>query len=263
MELVTEPYKRGDLITFDCETKYFDKGTVRTCFDAHNYFDFLALNKSDVVLDIGGHLGAFSIPASYIAHSVYAFEPMPNKFELLKRHKERHSWCDNLDIENVAVTDSQWLQVGIQVAESGWRSKCATQTTVNRFDFKFHKFVDNLHIEEAIEGTPTKIKLDCEGAEYQILKWLIPNMPDSMLAIAMELHTEHTGLPKNYPLELAAMFSRIGWKTRMRFKGYPANMLMYAWHSDHEVSMDKTTCQRDRTPELGFTCSNPYHRRRK
>ena len=254
--LKTKPKKMGPFV-FDCETKYSDDVVVETCFNASNYFDFLALNNSDIVLDIGGHLGAFAVPASRLSHRVISFEPMPSKFQLLERHLHRHD-CMNLIPINAAITSSHQLTVGIEHADKGWKAIYATQSTVHQHHgFSFFKFVQNRHIGDVIDGMfPTKMKIDCEGAELEILRWLIPNMPLSMLAIAMELHPGHAGLSRDYVFELGAAFTRIGWDWKVNFLGYPTNQMMYAWSPDFVVL---PLCQTRRTPNMGFTCKSPLH----
>ncbi len=44
------------------------------------------IKKGDIVLDIGAHIGTFSLLASLVADAVYAYEPAPENFEVLQQN---------------------------------------------------------------------------------------------------------------------------------------------------------------------------------
>ena len=55
----------------------------------HKPYHCLKINKGDVVVDIGAHIGTFSVLAGQkagIKGEVYAYEPVPNTFDILKRN---------------------------------------------------------------------------------------------------------------------------------------------------------------------------------
>jgi len=124
------------------------------------------------VMDIGAGIGDYSI---YVALEnptavVYAFEPYPNSFELLEK---------NLSINNIQNVNSYpiaiWSQAGdifldlssgeplkITSSKEGQVSKFSEGVTV-------HAITLNDFISEKQIHRIDLLKLDCEGAEYEIL----------------------------------------------------------------------------------------------
>lgn len=65
------------------------------------------IKKGDVVVDIGSHIGYFTILMSKLvgeAGKVYAFEPEQKNFELLKKNIEFNK-CSNVILNQIAITD--------------------------------------------------------------------------------------------------------------------------------------------------------------
>ena len=53
----------------------------------------IAIRAGDTVFDVGANIGLFSLYASQASHhqaTIFAFEPIPSTFEILRRNIERH-----------------------------------------------------------------------------------------------------------------------------------------------------------------------------
>ncbi len=134
---------------------------------------FLVVNRGDVFLDVGAHLGKYSLPLSRIASRVVAVEADPENCECLKRNIKLN------EIENVTVVNLV-----------AWN-----RSEVLRFylaDFKGHGTVKqglpdrryvNGYIDmraEAMDDVLRSlgvsrvdcIKVDVEGAEYEVFRGL-------------------------------------------------------------------------------------------
>ena len=73
---------------FIVRPKSFDMRMIKEVY-IHKPYHRLKINKGDVVVDIGAHIGTFSVLAGQkagIKGEVYAYEPVPNTFDILKRN---------------------------------------------------------------------------------------------------------------------------------------------------------------------------------
>ena len=181
------------------------------------------IQEGDVVVDIGAHIGAFSILAAISAKGVkvYSYEPFPQNFNMLT-----HNIALN-GLENVKP---------ISAAIASTRAK--RTLSVDTRDSVAHTLipsgqdcidVDCLTPTDIFEANDIEmcgfLKMDCEGAEYEILF----NTPREIFArirrIALEYHPDVGGYKHN-PLggELVEFLEKIGFEVRTvrmpRAKGY-------------------------------------------
>lgn len=131
--------------------------------------DEIGFQPGDVVIDIGAHVG---IVSCYLAKThpeimVYAFEPVPANFERLKRNLIANE-AKNVMAYNWAIT-SQGGEVilrGDLSSNSGGSSIHAEGEIVAVIPSVTLEWVFELHqVKEC-----RLLKIDCEGAEYEILR---------------------------------------------------------------------------------------------
>ena len=67
-----------------------------------------ALRPGDVVIDIGAHIGLFSLFAASCSARVFSFEPFPENFSLLKENIARNNFQDRILPSPMAV----WTTLG-------------------------------------------------------------------------------------------------------------------------------------------------------
>ena len=131
------------------------------------------LNKGDVVLDVGAHIGYFTLLASHTvsrdgnrAGRVFAFEPLPLNLAYLKRHLSANG------IKNVKVYPAA---VGL---ENGWQSfdlaGGSGRGSLSAHDGNNMLRVQVLRLDSLFEkgeiSNPHFMKMDIEGAEGEALK---------------------------------------------------------------------------------------------
>lgn len=151
-----------------------------------NSFDF---GEGATVIDVGAHIGAFTIYAAHKAKGgrVYAFEPFLRNYEVLERNVLLHN-ASNASLFNLAVAGSNKERIlYIDDFHSGAHSfikKTKKAIQVNCITLA----------EVLIENQISKcnfLKIDCEGAEYEILL----NTPIEILKkidqIALEYHLQN------------------------------------------------------------------------
>ncbi|MDW7776908.1 MAG: FkbM family methyltransferase [Methanosarcinales archaeon] len=121
-----------------------------------NDYKFLDIKETDVVLDIGANIGAFSMIASKKAKHVYAIEPLFS--DEIK---------DNISVNNIK---------NITVIESGLGSLGGGQWLSYGSKSKLVSLLPLLKIIELCGGHIDFLKCDCEGGE-----WIIK--PDDLIGI--------------------------------------------------------------------------------
>jgi len=149
------------------------------------------INDGWTVVDIGAGIGDFSI---YAAHAnpqtkVFAFEPFPESYLLLERNITLN------DIENVFPLQAAiWSKVGVLNLEnvSGEPlqiiSKEMHSTIIEKSVIKVRALtLAQVFEKHAIEKLDL-LKLDCEGAEYEIFSGVSPEVFNKIERIIMEYH---------------------------------------------------------------------------
>lgn len=139
--------------------------------------------RPDLVFDIGGNIGVLAILLAniYPDARIYSFEPVKENFEILK--------------DNVSSYGNIYpMQVGLG-SKTEDRKIHYSKDPTNFGGFSTHiegpgdtEIVSIVDVEKLCEkiGTPDLIKIDAEGAEFEILS-SIPNI-DRVKWIAGELH---------------------------------------------------------------------------
>jgi FkbM family methyltransferase len=154
-------------------------------YDKEDGFD---IKNDETILDIGAHVGYFSIYASKKANNVkiFSFEPSKKSFQVLKNNLKLNN-IENIKIENIGV-----------------RSKSGTSTLYidKEYEIGNSMFLNNnnstkeevqvISISDIIKKYKIDsidfLKLDCEGAEYEIILEIPNDVLKSINKIAMEVH---------------------------------------------------------------------------
>jgi len=125
--------------------------------------------KGKTVLDIGANTGGTSIYfALNGASKVYAIEPMPKTFSLLRKNIEVNNLLDKIvpiligiGRKGNVILDSNVSGLGAQIPTS---YESQNSTSGENIEIKSLKdLINELNIEEYV------LKMDCEGCEYSLL----------------------------------------------------------------------------------------------
>lgn len=151
------------------------------------YFDWLKLSPSDRVLDIGGHIGSFSIMAATLAEHVVTFEPNPDNFRVLE-FNAAHNNITNLTLHNAAVVGNQDTTRHLFLSAGDNTGNHTLKKTRGRDSIP----VSCQNINEIIRNHRiNKIKMDCETAEIELLQSI--SEWDSIDSISLEFHISMLG----------------------------------------------------------------------
>jgi FkbM family methyltransferase len=142
-----------------------------------------------VVLDVGAHIGAFSLYAAkeYKAKKVYSFEPCPENYATLQTNVQNNHLSDIITTIPKAIgeqtgTRELFLDALGTVGHSFYSS--SQQSNMVK--------VDCVTLKKALEQNKIVhidcLKMDCEGAEWEILKTIDEVTLSKIGLICMEYH---------------------------------------------------------------------------
>lgn len=145
------------------------------------------------IIDIGANVGFFDtfILSHYPTSQIVAFEPLPANFAQLKRNQTLNQ-DKNLHIENKAVSESRGKT---SLYYNPTQGLTPIASTMNNFDKKNSEKIDveTVSLSDIMETYSMKevdlLKLDCEGAEYEILYNTPKPLFDNIHFITMETHS--------------------------------------------------------------------------
>ena len=165
-----EHFAIGDLKASDASDIVF-KELRQDCYGLSK-IDF---QPGDVVIDIGGHVGFFSILLGrlYPQIKIYAFEPVKENHQHFQQNLERNQ-IHNVQLENLAVThDGRQVEIYMHPKNTGG-GLLSGLTQQQNFAAHSHYQVDSLSLDAIFERYGIErchlLKIDCEGAEYEILQ---------------------------------------------------------------------------------------------
>ena len=128
---------------------------------------FGVFNPGDLVIDIGGHIGAFAIECAIRGASVNVYEPDKNNFEILVKNIKENNFEGRITAFNVAVSDKAGKsKLYIDNENAGSHSllkNCVDHESGHAVEVK------TIAIKDVLGKGCKLLKLDCEGAEYKIL----------------------------------------------------------------------------------------------
>ena len=113
--------------------------------------------SGDLFVDVGAHVGTWAIRASRTFRRVVAFEVESRWTAMLKKNVETNS-VRNIEVSNIAISSSD--------------SPGKTRT------------LDSYGLD------PTLIKIDTEGAEFEVLKGAAQTLKRSHPRLVVETHTD-------------------------------------------------------------------------
>jgi len=148
----------------------------------------IKVEEGDTVIDIRAHIGIFSTYASKLNKTgeIFAFEPFIENYKILEKHKLLNH-CDNITVYNKAIAGSKghktlFLSPDNNTGGHSFHLKTQSDNKIDVNTITLTEFCDNNKIK-----TIDFLKLDCEGAEFEIIQ-----SDDSILnrvkKIIMECH---------------------------------------------------------------------------
>jgi len=149
-------------------------------------FQYGSIPYNSTVIDIGAHIGTFTLQAAkaHPLNCIYAYEPLPTNFKILKKNIQSNNFNERIFCFPYAVSGKRGLR---QLAQRG-----SPHSSFSRANDEKYINVKTLTLSDIFKQNNINqcslLKLDCEGAEFEILY----NTPKEILKriqkIVMEYH---------------------------------------------------------------------------
>ena len=176
------------------------------------------IKDTDIIIDIGGHIGLFSLYASQFCKNglIYSFEPVPENYNLLIDNIQSND-LNQIKTFNLEVSNSNSnVKLYLNDDEAGHSIFSKSSKTITVDAISLQQIFDDNNIENC-----NFLKLDCEGTEYEILQNLPLSYFNKIEKIVIEYHMADSHpellenlkkllISQNYSLKTKKLFSDIG-----------------------------------------------------
>lgn len=190
MEVIDDPYPvriRNPDRTYLVRESRKDRAVIDEFYSDDGYKN-LNLSSYNTIVDVGAHIGVFSVEAGKAAGSVYAFEANPDTFELLKSNLDMNN-IDSATAHNFAVSGSSG-ESKISLGEGSLTDSIEKDPTGDNRKIQ-RRSLEGLIGQEVTLSGKSLLKLDCEGSEFKILRETNVSTLESFDTIFLEWHGEH------------------------------------------------------------------------
>ena len=183
--------------------------------------EFVSVSENDVVMDIGLNFGLFSLDAlQYNPKKIIGFEPNPKLIGYFAKLN-----IPNVELYQAAVSDKTGK---ITFFENNFPGRSSLHYDMSTDTIKSSYDVDVYDINEILEKYDkiNYLKVDCEGAEYEIFAGMNDNVLSNKIdKIAIEFHNIPTD---SKVVNLISKIKSCGFETKIDFCGSGTTGMLYA-----------------------------------
>ena len=151
--------------------------------------DDFPISNDDVIIDVGAHIGLFALFASQFCKNgkIFCYEPIKENYKILIENIEMNQ-IQNIFPNNLAVTkETSRVKIFLNDDQSGH----SMFTQNKNFVEVDSKSLSDIFIDNGIKECDF-LKLDCEGAEYEIVESISSELFTKINKTAIEYHMVDT-----------------------------------------------------------------------
>ena len=212
------------------------------------------LHRPGTLVDVGAHDGLITLPLARLpASRVLAFEPLPPAFARLQAalrdafgEVPAHVECRAAALGDHAGEITLAMPVLDGVAQEQWASTAkdyaahlSARVTVERFA------VPLIRLDDLALADVTAVKIDAEGAEYEVLRGACETLLRCRPVLTLEVEERHR---EGSTWAVPAFLDALGYDVLFELGG--------AWHP--VAALDRPTMQRASPDPSVFEASDPY-----
>lgn len=149
------------------------------------------LEHDPVVVDIGANIGAWVLRLAEQRPSVtgVCYEPDPAAASYLKRNVEGNGLAARVEVRSEAVSDRTGTALLYQAEPGDGTSSLRSVSHVSHFERETPvRTVSFSDVIERMTGRVSLLKIDCEGAEYDIVGRSPPGAWEQVKRVVVEYH---------------------------------------------------------------------------
>jgi FkbM family methyltransferase len=151
------------------------------------------ISENDLVVDVGAHKGVFlAYAAQSTANRIIAIEPDPGNVNYLKSLSKRQGW-DQVEVIQAAVSGKKRAAVKIYTAGSSSRNSILAKDVVSGEVLSEFFETPALTLQNVL-GDVNKVdflKMDCEGAEFEIVRNTSSSSLSKIDKLVLEFHSPY------------------------------------------------------------------------
>jgi len=151
--------------------------------------DDFPISNDDVIIDVGAHIGLFALFASQFCKNgkIFCYEPIKENYKILIENIEMNQ-IQNIFPNNLAVTkETSRVKIFLNDDQSGHSMFIQNKNFVEVDS----KSLSDIFIDNGIKECDF-LKLDCEGAEYEIVESLSADLFTKINKTVIEYHMVDT-----------------------------------------------------------------------
>ncbi len=181
-------------LKFKVRPGIWDKAIVSEVISGNPYASLLInLPANGIIIDVGGHIGSFTVLAASKGAQVLAIEPFPDNFALLVENVRLNQLEHKVKAFNMATwSDGEEHEYYLPQVNTGGTGLLGGDTPDAASIPVSCIRLDELMRQESIQSCHG-LKMDCEGGEYAILGSLSPDTLRRFNVISLEYHDPHKG----------------------------------------------------------------------
>ena len=203
MGLIKTPYflyrikqqnRRYALLARPTTTSCADLFVLREVLVEEAYKDALALltTKDIRLVDVGANLGSFTIWAHQVVgvREAFCFEPEPDSFRLLNFNLSLNNCSTAKTYESAVGGESRMIRILLKKSSPGGTSIYGQNDSPEATNVPVIGFKKWL---AEVEGGFDLLKMDCEGAEWEIIRQTDPKQFLRFQVVVAEVHDDPEG----------------------------------------------------------------------